>query len=119
MDKNASGIPVEQAATELGVPADALRLYIAAHKPSDPFSGSIPEAQITQLKDELHSRAGALRLDDLAKTALTIEWLAQAAVEAASASRDLDATVASLEKRVNEARSEDSESLLKPLVARI
>ena len=118
MDKKAPGMPVEQAADELGVPVDALRLYIAAHEPSD-SSSSIPDAQVTKLKDELRSRAGALRLDDLAKTALTIEWLAQAAVEAAKASQRFDSTVAALEKRVGETKGEDTGAILEPLVARI
>ncbi|MHB8635048.1 MAG: hypothetical protein ACYC96_01085 [Fimbriimonadaceae bacterium] len=119
MDNHATGMPVEQAATELGVPADALRLYIASHKLSDPSSASIPDSQVTKLKDELRSRAGALRLDDLAKTALTIEWLAQAAVEAAEASENFDAAVSELERGLRDAKGHDVDGLLKPLTARI
>src|SRR5580693_2947673 len=108
MEKDATGMPVDQAAAELGVPADALRLYVAAHKLSDPSSAKIPDTQVTKLKDELRSRAGALRLDDLAKTALTIEWLAAAAVDAAKAAEGFDETVSKLEKRVGESKGDDT-----------
>ena len=119
MDKNAPGMPVEQAAAELGVPADALRIYIAAHEASNSSSASITDAQVTNLKEELRSRAGALRLDDLAKTALTIEWLAQAAVKAATASQSFDAAVAALDRRVSEAKGDDTDAKLEPLHARL
>src|SRR5579871_403414 len=119
MEKNASGIPIEQAATELGVPADALRLYVSAHRLSDPASASIAQAQVSDLKEELRSRAGALRLDDLSKTALTIEWLAAAAGETARATDRLETTVAELGKRVSDKKGEDLAAKLDPIGKRI
>src|SRR5271166_4079506 len=107
MEKSASGVPVEQAAAELGVPADALWLYLAAHNPTGSRPASISESQMTEVKDELRSRAGALRLDDLSKTALTIEWLAHAAVDSAKVSEGLESTVAELEKRVSKKAGDD------------
>lgn len=119
MDKHASGMPVEQAAAELGVPVDALRLYIGAHGSPVTNSDSIAETQVSKLKDELRSRAGALRLDDLAKTALTIEWLAQAAVEVAKSADRFEDTISKLEGQVDGAKPLDITKELEPLSTRI
>ena len=92
---------------------------MAAHKLSDPASAKIPDSQVTKLKEELRSRAGALRLDDLAKTALTIEWLAAVAVEAAQVAERFVESVAKLEKRVGESKGEDIDAKIRPLQKRL
>lgn len=119
MSNSGSGLPVEKAASELGVPSDALRLYVAAHKLADPSSATISAAEVDRLKEELRTRAGALRLDDLSKTALTIEWLAEAAVAAARDQLAMSQGVSRIEDQVKEVARKSSSTDLSPVTKRL
>lgn len=70
---------IEEAATSLGIPESVLRLYLAASSKKDPYSVSISEAQVEDVRSEIAERQKGMRLDDLAKAALSIEWLAKSA----------------------------------------
>jgi hypothetical protein len=114
-----SGIPVADAAEDLGVPVDALRLYVAAHKLADPSHATIATDEIAKLKEDLRARAGALRLDDLSKAALTIEWLAEAAVAGAHELNDVADRVRTIDGKVDSALSSHSEPDLSPIEKRV
>ncbi|MGH2638483.1 MAG: hypothetical protein ACRDF4_04275 [Rhabdochlamydiaceae bacterium] len=92
-----SSLSIEEVALQLGVPSSALRLYLSLHSQKDPQSVSISDAQIEELKQDLSRRQGSLRLDDLARTTLTIEWLAEAAVGSTHRFQDTVQRIESLE----------------------
>ncbi len=70
---------IEEVAASLGISENALRLYLAASSKKDPQSVTITDSQIADLEHEISERQKGMKLDDLAKTALSIDWLSKAA----------------------------------------
>lgn len=75
-------IPTGEAAHQLGIPANALRLYLRSiglfENPEN--EETISQTQLDEIHNEIRSRAANLRLDELARISLTNEWLATAAI---------------------------------------
>jgi len=74
-------VGVESAAKQLGIPANALRIYIRSLANHDFEDNAISSEELDRLEGEIKNRAGNLRLDDLPRIALANEWLASVAIE--------------------------------------
>lgn len=90
-------VSIDEVAQQLGVPEAALRLYIAHSKVGEPDADTMSTAHAEELKQDLSKRLGSLRLDDLARATLTIEWLTESAQQNANAAQAALAKAESLE----------------------
>lgn len=93
---------IEDVAGALGLPESALRLYLAAVTKKDPYSVSITSDQVEEVRNEIAERQKGMRLDDLAKAALSIEWLAKSAETNAHDIRSAADCIAKLDDSISQ-----------------
>lgn len=123
---------IRKFADEIGISEAALKIYLArAHNESLNKVSLAPQDE-ANLKAELAKRAAAMKLDDVAKVSLEIDWVASYSAQlsaqldeiesaakaiAGSAVEEQNQRISALENAVKELSSKDGSSTVMPLIA--
>ena len=97
-------IPIGDAAHQLGIPANALRIYLDSigTDPEDINSDRASTDVLHAIEDEIRSRTATLRLDELARISLISEWLSSTALQNLTHISSIESKIETVQQSVAE-----------------